>query len=439
MPSAWLEKNLSWAKFFYTGLIGLIIFARFPSPYTTPGFWAEDATYFFVQAFENGASTLFTPVYGYHFLLGRLIAYFATFWPVYYSPLIYSWACLVVAAFVCSYFSKDTFKWIIPNRWHRIWVCVLIAIGPGTGDLFASLCNMSSGLTLLAFLILLERPFAFTKINIASLTFLALSAGQTFILIPLALFLWRQTKRKEYLRVVLWILIPMTLVNFVGNHFAGTQAGLLEYKNIILVPKILVENFFIRVFFVPFLGERWTAWVMSQSNFLFWPLCALIGYLAAKFSRSTRIDRSKLAVLGVGVLVMLSSYGIIAIVRSYALHQILKGSGHPWWNLRYQFLPAASVFIFWFALLVDWRARLRSGRRVLISILILVMTLNCLLQWRGATYRRPINWAQVSDHIESALALKRGKKLGQSITIQNIGLHPDYYHGGMFSLDIRGE
>jgi hypothetical protein len=141
-------------------LVAVIIFVRDPTPFLRAEFWAEDGPEFFATALTHGIQSLWTPVYGYHFLTSRMIAYTATWLPVVWSPYIYAWSCLAMSAVTTAYFTRDGFSWLIPSRWMRILTCTVLAVGPGTAAVFSSLCNLPSPLTLLGLLMLLEKPFA---------------------------------------------------------------------------------------------------------------------------------------------------------------------------------------------------------------------------------------------------------------------------------------
>ena len=435
--NGWLERNWSWTKYLYPALIGVIIFARNSTPYTTPGFWAEDSVHFFGESLELGVSALRSPVYGYHFFLGRLVAFVATFFPVYYTPLFFSWSCLIVAVVACYYFARSGFEWIVKNRAYRIWAGFLMSFGPGTGDLFASLCNMSSALTLLAFLILLEKPFTMSMRKILVLGFLAFSAGQIFLLTPLVIYLWYLTCEKNYLILLGFVFLPVTLINFSGNHEVGTRVGLLNYENIKIIPIILLENFFIRLVEVPFLGARVTGWIMSQSNLIFWLTGIALLIPAHWLIRASKIEKQKLKILFLGFLVMLSSYGVIAIARKYALSQITRGSGDSQWSLRYSFLPAISVFVLWFAVLTEWQSELKTKFKKVVPLILIIMTVHSLFYWRARWWRRPINWTQASAQIQKALDAKRSGQLKDAVVIQNIELFPEYWNQGVFLVRIR--
>src|SRR4051812_8776182 len=100
-PVVFWERNYTYSYFeaFYQKrpfvfcflVCGLIIFLRTPEALLRSEFWAEDLSEFFVGAIALGAKSLVTPVYGYHFFVERIVAWLATFLPVYFTPFIYAW------------------------------------------------------------------------------------------------------------------------------------------------------------------------------------------------------------------------------------------------------------------------------------------------------------------------------------------------------------
>src|SRR5690242_15753624 len=105
----WWQLRLSEsAAVLFTFVLCLtIILCRNPLAVIRAEFWAEDATEFFFGALSLGVESLITPVWGFHCFLSRLIAYVASPFPVLWTPYIYAIACLIINAFVTSYFVRD--------------------------------------------------------------------------------------------------------------------------------------------------------------------------------------------------------------------------------------------------------------------------------------------------------------------------------------------
>ncbi len=152
-----------------------IIIVRNPVAVFRAEFWAEDATQFFFGSLSLGLKSLITPVVGYHCFISRVIAYIATFFPVLWTPFIYALTSLLINAGVASYFSRQSFSWIILSRPFRIFVCTILAMGPGTSEAFLNLANLSYVLTFFGLLLLIEKPWRLSVMKFAILGVLTLS------------------------------------------------------------------------------------------------------------------------------------------------------------------------------------------------------------------------------------------------------------------------
>jgi hypothetical protein len=227
-------------------LVASIIALRFPTPLLRAEFWAEDATEFFFDAVSLGPWSLVTPVYGYHFVLEHLIAYGATFLPVFYTPYVYAWACLLVDAAALAYLAKDGFSWIAPRWWQRVLLAVLLALAPGTPDVLLNLANLPNPLALLGFLLLVERPFRMGGLKLLGFALIAASSGHVLLWLPIAAYLAWINRSRGYAAATAVITI-FTFLNGAGTQAASKSAGSFDLHAVAEVPRILLENGFARL------------------------------------------------------------------------------------------------------------------------------------------------------------------------------------------------
>jgi uncharacterized membrane protein YhaH (DUF805 family) len=109
---------LWWLSFLVIGII--LVALRTPGAWSHPAFYAEDGQIFFTQQLQNGVGLLFQPYNGYFHLVPRLIALFASPFPVYYQPLIYAASSAVLQALAASFFScLRTVCWSVLT--HSAW------------------------------------------------------------------------------------------------------------------------------------------------------------------------------------------------------------------------------------------------------------------------------------------------------------------------------
>jgi hypothetical protein len=404
-----------------TTAIAALIAIRDPLPLLRAEFWAEDATEFFFGAHALGVGSLITPVYGYQFLLSRIVAYAATFFGVLYTPYLYAWACLVLNALSAAYIVRDRFSWLVPARWQRAFLAVLLAIGPGTSDVFLNLASLPISLALLALLLLLEKPFRMGWARAGFLLLLALSSGQMVLWLPLIAYLWWITRARGYAAVAVSTAV-VAAFNLVGSHQASAAARLSDYGNLFLVPRILLENAFTRILPGPFLGTGPTGSLMRAPAAVFWS-AALIGFLGLVLIviLPRRAQRDSVVLLGLAYAGTIGSLGVVAISRSYAIPQLVRESGSLFWDLRYSLLPGAVALIAWCtALASGWR----GGRALRVASVAALASLGLQVArlWPLVHPRPDLHWPEKAARVEALLDRKTGGP--RAITILDLAVHP---------------
>jgi hypothetical protein len=406
-------------------LAALLIALHNPPALLRAELWAEDGTEFFRAAIVHGVASLWTPVYGYHLFLARVIAWMATFFPVLWTPTLYAAAALTVNALTCGWFARDGFAWIIPRRGHRILVCGLLAIGPGTGETLLNISNLTTCLALLAIFLLIERPHEMPWPRFMALLLIGLSSGHMVVLLPLILFLWFRTRNRRTLLLFV-CLLPIVAANFLGNQRTGEATGLLDYSRFWMAPLVIAENFVLRLFVAPFLGAPLTGSFMQTDAIVFWPVCLAILALAILGLRRRRFDWEMTRSVGLAFLLSVTTFGIIVIVRSYAVEVVQRGQGSILWHSRYAFLPGALATIFWFSAFGAW-IRDPSGSRWLARAAragILVICLHDLLRWHGIYRRRDTGWPESARAIQTLLDRRARGELPEPAEVENVRIHP---------------
>ncbi len=328
-------------------LLAGVIALRFPTPLLRAEFWAEDATEFFFDAVSLGPRGFVVPVYGYHFLVEHVIAYAATFLPVFYAPYVYVWSCLVIDAAALAYLARDGFSWIAPKRWQRILIAVLLAMGPGTADVLLNLANLPNPLALLGFLLLVERPFQMRWPKLLVFALVAASAGHVLLWLPVAAYLAWVTRSRGFTAAAA-IIAAIACLNGTGAHDASNSAGSLDFRAVSEVPRILIENGFARLLPAPLLGVRVAGAFQQTSAVIYWTVLAIgfavFAWLAA---REASVDRDGTVVLLLGYGGTIGMLGLIAISRSYNVPLLVRDSGTLLPHVRYSFLPAALATFIW--------------------------------------------------------------------------------------------
>jgi hypothetical protein len=414
----------------------IIIVLRFQTHLFRAEFWAEDATEFFKTAMALGVKSLITPLMGYHFFIGRIVAWLATFLPVLWVPFFYAWVTVFVGAFVSGYFSRDGFAWLVPSRYLRWLVCTALVIGPGTAEIFGNLINMSTALAMLFVLLLLEKPFEMRRGRFLVLLLLMFSSGQIVAFTPLMFYLWYRTRNPRYL----WLLgafVPVFVLNSIGSTEASAKVGYFALESLQVAPRAVVENFFLRFFINPWLGGVWTGEFQVTPAWVFWPTCLTVSgvFFWKSFQRGV-VRTEEYRILSLTYLCTIALFGLIALMRKYAVGQVVRESGWALWEMRYSYLPGAIVLIGWFTLLFRWAPQRLLGRAVLVAALVILFAHN-IAQWERLYPRPDKNWPAAAHVIQEALDQKARGQLSQPLTFSGIGLHPPFFESGQFSITIQ--
>jgi hypothetical protein len=404
-------------------LVAAIIAARNPPALFRAEFWAEDATEFFFGALELGAASVATPVYGYHFLLSRLVAYFATFAPVFYTPYVYAWASLIINAVSVAYITRPGFSWIAPQPLMRLLLAALLATGPGTSEAFLNLANVPNVIALLGLLILIERPFVVDWKKFVALILLALSSGQMVLWVPVVLYLaWVKRSRAHAL---LGLALAMVgLLNIIGSRQASSDAHLLADAGTGVIVRIMIENAFTRLLPGPLLGSGLSRALMLSSPALFWST-AVAGFIAVAtlVVRESRRDPTEILILMLAYAGAIGGLGVVALSRNYAIPLLVRESGSILPDIRYSVLSGAVALILW----AWWLLRLRTSRlpwtvaRVVASCAIVV---NVAAHWGYAFTRPDLQWAARSEPLQWLLDERDRTGKAVIIRLQDLPVHP---------------
>jgi hypothetical protein len=403
-------------------LVAAVIALRDPTPLFRAEFWAEDATEFFFDALGLGIKSLWVPVYGYHFLLNRIIAYGATALPVLYAPYVYAWTAFLVNVLSVAYCVRDGFSWLLPERWQRIVLAVALAIGPGSADIFFIQCSLPSSLGLLALWLLLERPWGLGRVKLAALLLILPCCGYAILWLPLVAYLWWASRDRGYAIVGLAMAL-MAAVNVWGSHHAVTESGLAGYQALQQVPWIVVENAHSRLVLAPILGSKLTGMILGSPAALFWTTAALgVALVAATVRWAFAKHREAVLALGCAYLGAIGSLGIVALGRNYAIRTLLREGGTISWNSRYALLPGVVATLVWLGCLVhlDRPGMLWRAARALVAV---IMAVHIASHWSSVHPRPDLHWPDKSIDVQ-AIVDQTGAS-GRVITVDDLAVQPE--------------
>jgi hypothetical protein len=241
---------------------------RLPSTFRYPSFWAEDATIFFKQGVEMGAGALLLPVYGSYQTVPRLIVFLSSFLPVVWAPTLYAVGAGLVSGACLALFARPGFRWLVPDDRVRLLLCWLFSVAPGTNEAFFALCTLNYAVFCGVLFLLLERDedgrWRMGLSRALLVSFLWLSVGQGVVLaLPLAGLFWL-TRNRAYLLCFATLGLSVALNLTAENSYRPT-----ELAGPGALTRVYLANVFLRLAFVPLVGQRWIGRVYEMRDVTF--------------------------------------------------------------------------------------------------------------------------------------------------------------------------
>ncbi len=411
-------------------LVGLLIILRNYKVFDQPGFFEEEAEDFFIGALNLGWKSLFEPMCGYYFFLERALAFIISWFPIKMTSLLYVLSAYSLNTLVAGYFSREGFSWLIPNRSQRTFVCLLLAVAPGTPEVFLNIVNLSTVMCFFGFVLLIEKPFRLSWLKLATLIVLLFSSGQSFLLAPVVFYLWYQSKDRRYLYFL--VLFPVVmLLNFIATREYAGSTGLLNYLYFLNVPQITLENTVTRFFIAPFFGSFLTGEFMKSSAWFYWPVVTfLFGFAIYAYLKTRALNKGQWTILILGYLCISLAFGVAAVTRSYSHEQLLRQYGNIVWTGRYSFLPGTISILLWCSILFWILESSSKFKRVCVVLLLLILTFHILFQWDTIPFRKDPGWFAQASLLQSILELQRSGQLQKPAALAGPLVHPDspHYH-----------
>ncbi|MCG5053900.1 MAG: hypothetical protein KA712_13130 [Myxococcales bacterium] len=399
-------------------LISALIAFRNPTALFRAEFWAEDGSCFFQGWWDLGYTSLWTPVTGYQLFLSRLIAWLSgLLLPIVALPYAYAATAMAVNAFCIAYFVRDGFSWLLPSRKARLFVALVIAIGPGTAEVFLNLANLQATLTWLGVLLLLEKPWQPNVLRVIALIGLFLSTGSAFVMGPLLLVLLLVTRRPTYF--ALGAVLGLSILLNTMSHTKSMEAS-SDFTKLGSLPEIIFGNFSLRFFLAPFLGEQGALPLFQSGPLAFWSASCVAALVAAPVLRGTEwlsVEKSLLLTLALSVSLM---FGAVALTRAYNAPLLQRGTGYVLWDLRYSFLPGATAALVWLPALLRLRA---LEARLAVALL----CFHALIHWSNVPARPDLDWPTTAGRIEKLRQKHRKGDLNQAEVLGPIPLQPASY------------
>lgn len=219
---------------------------------------AEDGKVFFAQQMVSGVRAVLTPSNGYFHLLPRLIAWAASPLPVFWQPLFYQVAGVLIAAFCAAFFVLPECRFILASDDLRMAVSALALIDCHGEDLFANVAALQVFLFPVGLILLLsDRVGPFRAVSVA---IIALTAPALILFLPLAA--WKYVRHRSLIATV-YLVCAAVQVGVILTH--SQQASNRGYPLWLPFAAVL-ESWVYRVLATTVIGFDWAMFAGAKGG-----------------------------------------------------------------------------------------------------------------------------------------------------------------------------
>jgi hypothetical protein len=344
----------------------LILFSRRPDALLNPQFYAEDGTYWYVNAYESGLRCLLMPNGGYLNTLSRVIGLLALLVPFAWAPLVMILSAMAAHILPVNIFLSSRFR-MIPIE-TRLLGCLIYLGVPNSFEIHANATNIQWHLALAGFLLLLApSQSAAGRIFDPVVWGLSVLDGPLGVfLIPVAGVL-RWKRRDKQSLAALAVLLPGAVVQILFIALSGSRPSSPNGASIERLTRILGGQ----VFLSSLLGLRtFIQLYFAHVSFLFLVQIAALAIGLSVMSYAAFYGPLELKLFLLYAAIALS----LALVRPYA---IVRGNYEQWGLMltpgitnRYWFFPMLA-----FLACLIWMvsaARSRPARYAALALLALL-------------------------------------------------------------------
>lgn len=255
-------KKYNWLIFLISTVI--ILFLHTPDVFINKMLFAEDGVIFFYQAQQHGVSSLLIPYAGYSHLILRLIALFASFFPVKIIPYIYL-LFVIVFQFSVVFFTYKIFK--LQRYKYGLIIALFPLLVPAGCEVYCNLTNLQWPLAFFTAVLVSCNWQNVNKYLLCLILFLlSLTGPFSVILSPvviLRIFIYKDFKIQPaaYLSYFTGSLIQLfVILSSQRVHSGYNPLQLMKYINILFLKisciKILSVAIFIILIFAVYKALR---------------------------------------------------------------------------------------------------------------------------------------------------------------------------------------
>ncbi|MFH0929742.1 MAG: hypothetical protein V1814_00635 [Candidatus Moraniibacteriota bacterium] len=226
-----------------------IVVTKRPDVITNPQFYAEDGTFWFSEAYNNGSlHALLVPKQGYFQTISRIGAAVSQFLDLKYAPLSLNLIAILIQILPVLFLLSSRFDKIIPRYSLRILIALAYLLLPHARETHANLTNAQWRLAILMMLIIVsENPKTrlWKFFDSTALLIAGLSGPFGILIAPLFIVYEYFSKKRRYL--YLFIVLGTGLIQIISSLLTlkGQRSDVPLGANILSFFKILSGNVFI--------------------------------------------------------------------------------------------------------------------------------------------------------------------------------------------------
>ncbi len=268
-----------------------VLFLHAPDVFINQILFSEDGNVFFNQSQEFGMQALFIPYAGYSHLILRLMACFASFFPVQIIPYIYLLSVIFVQFFIVL-FTYKIFK--LENYNYGLIIALFPLLIPVGCEIYFSLTNLQWLLALLFVICISSSWLTLNSCMLAlNLFLLSLTGPFSILLLPVVIvrmFLYKDLKKK---------------LGIYALYFTGTLIQLF-----ILFMSERTQSIYDKFQFAKFISF----FMLKLSSINFWDIILFIIFCLALFKAVKNFKEyfTLFSLLYLGIAVIFSSLFILS-------------------------------------------------------------------------------------------------------------------------------
>ena len=340
------EHFSNWLLLFL--LVAGLLFFRQSSAIRHPAFSDEDGLIYFKQAYEQGPFTaLLLPYNGYLQIVPRVVAAFASFFPLQSLPRVYAIVSLVLATSALTFFYAPNFRCVVASDSTRFGFVLLLTVMPNFDSLMRIAYMPWFGLFFISLVVLMDLPNSAWKraFLFGAVTLATWSTPVVVVGLPIVVFrLWRSCERRDR---IWW---GTLIISIIAYALTADRSILWDFWRPGLIESV-VHAIGYRVFCFFFLGSNLSlpllkfGWkIITGLSLVLAGVCVLAALLIGRQKTSDPERRRRTTEI---LLYLIIALPTLFVLRPQWIPTFLGTSAEAWaWHARYFFCSTLLLCLF---------------------------------------------------------------------------------------------